>query len=64
MPLTTKRDHLPIHKRIFINNIENFVLPEQIMTVDRKYVLSKLYHLNFNALRQVEKAVKLQLGME
>ena len=64
VPLTTKRDNLPIHKRIFINNTENFVLPEQIMTVDRKYVLNKLYHLNFNALRQVEKAVKLQLGME
>lgn len=64
VPLTTKRDYLPIHRRIFIKNTENFVLPEQIMTVDREYVLNKLYHLNFNALCQVEKAVKLQLGME
>ena len=64
VPLTTKRDYLPIHKRIFINNTENFVLPEQIMTVDRKYVLSKFYHLNFYDMGLVEKAVKLQLGME
>ena len=34
------------------------------MTVDSKYVLNKLNHLNFNAFRKVEEAVRIQLGME
>ena len=63
VPLTTQEDDLPQHTYIYVNNIKNYVLPENIMTVHKTFLRGKYGFINKNMFKRVEQAVNIQLGM-
>lgn len=63
VPLTTQEDDLPQHTYIYVNNVKNFVLPENIMTVHKTFLRGKYGHINRDMFHRVEQAVNIQLGM-
>lgn len=63
VPLTTQEDDLPQHTYIYVNNIKNYVLPENIMTVHKTFLRGKYGFINKDMFKRVEQAVNIQLGM-
>lgn len=63
VPLTTQEDDLPQHTYIYVNNIKNYVLPEDIMTVHKTFLRGKYGYINKDMFKRVEQAVNIQLGM-
>lgn len=63
VPLTTQEDDLPQHTYIYVNHVKNFVLPENIMTVNKTFLRGKYGHINRDMFHRVEQAVNIQLGM-
>nr|DAF32151.1 MAG TPA: PemK-like protein [Caudoviricetes sp.]DAF89220.1 MAG TPA: PemK-like protein [Siphoviridae sp. ct6GI21] len=63
VPLTTQEDDLPQHTYIYVNNIKNYVLPEDIMTVHKTFLRGKYGFINKDMFKRVEQAVNIQLGM-
>ena len=63
VPLTTQEDDLPQHTYIYVNNIKNYVLPEDIMTVHKTFLRGKYGFINKDMFKRVEQAVYIQLGM-
>ena len=64
VPCSTKEDYLPQHTYIYLmNNVKSYVLPEHLMTIDRKYLGKKCFYLSRKQFEHVEKAIQIQLGM-
>ena len=64
VPCTTKEDYLPQHTYVYLmHNIKSWVLPEQILSIEKKYLGEKCFYLSRKQFLQVEKAVQIQLGM-
>ena len=63
VPLTTKRDNLPQHKSIILENKRNYVLPEHIISISKSDLLSKFGRLDNRKFIQVEKSIMIQLGL-
>lgn len=63
VPLMTQEDDLPQHTYIYVNNIKNYVLPEDIMTVHKTFLRGKYGFINKDMFKRVEQAVNIQLGM-
>lgn len=61
IPLTTKRDFLPQHKKIFVKGKMNYVLPEQILTIEKKQLLDWHYHI-YN-MTPIQQAMKIQFNL-
>lgn len=63
VPLTTKYDNLPQHRYFYIHDIKNYILPEQITTVEKSILTDKYFTLYEEYFKQVEIAMKIQFGM-
>ena len=63
IPLTTKEDNLPQHKWVYVNHKKNYILPEMIVTIDKKYLMEYYGHINEGYYKQVLKAMATQFGM-
>ena len=63
IPLTTQEDNLPQHRWIYVNHKKNYILPEMIVTIDKKYLLRYYGHINKWYYKQVLKAMETQFGM-
>ena len=67
VPITTKsnkRKDLPTHVKVTSDEgIENTVLCEQVLSIDRRLVKKLLYKLNEQEINEVEECLKVQLGM-
>ena len=64
VPCTTKEDYLPQHTYVYLmHNVKSWVLPEQILSIEKKYLGEKCFYLSRKQFLQVEKAVQIQLGM-
>lgn len=64
VPCTTKHDYLPQHTYVFLmHNIKSFILPEHIMTIDKKYLGEKCFWLSAEQYSYVKKAIEIQLGI-
>lgn len=63
VPLTTQENDLPQHTCIYVNNIKNYVLPEDIMTVHKTFLRGKYGFIDKDMFKRVEQAVNIQLGM-
>ena len=63
IPLTTQEDHLPQHRWIYVNYKKNYLLPEMIVTIDKKYLMGYYGHINEGYYTQVLKAMATQFGL-
>ena len=65
IPLTTKeKNNLPTHYSLFINGRRNTILAEQITCISRSNIVEYVYTLDDNDLNEVEKRIKIQLGLK
>lgn len=73
-PFTSKLDkkYIPVHVLITPDNVKGYLrmkavfLGEQIVTVDRRKVISKVGHIDSDSelMKSLETAIKKQLGMD
>lgn len=64
IPLTTKEDNLPMHEAVYYRGRKNYCIPEQMMTMDKKYIKNVSGRVSHVDMLTIEKCVKLQLGLE
>ena len=65
VPLTCARKKpLPVHIRVEVDGRSCTVLCEQISSVSKERLLSYKAHLGERDMRSVERAMRIQLGME
>ena len=64
VPLTTRNDGLPQHRYVDIQNgLRQYILPEMITTIDKKYLGNKLpWHIEKSQYKQIQMAIDIQLG--
>lgn len=64
IPLTTKpKKPLPTHYRFYMNGRLNTLLAEQIVALDRNNITKYIYTVDDIDLQEIEKRVKIQLGI-
>lgn len=73
-PFTSRIDkkNIPVHVQISPEDVKGYMvtnavlLPEQIVTVDKKKVISKIGHIDSDSdtMKSLERAMKKQLGMD
>lgn len=65
IPLTTKaKKPLPTHYRFYMNGKLNTLLAEQIVTLNREDITRYITTIDDIDLKEIEKRVKIQLGLE
>lgn len=62
VPLTTRGTDLPQHRYIYVHGVKNTILPEHIISIDKKLLEHFYFRLNLKQFAQVEKAIQIQLG--
>lgn len=72
-PLTSKLDkkNIPIHVPVTPNDVQGYFrtnavfLPEQIVTVDKRWIISKVGHIDGDSetMKRINRAMKRQFGM-
>lgn len=64
VPLTSKNKKIyqPTHFRLSYNN--SILLCEQIRTLDQNHIEKIMFHIGENEMKEVEKCLKISLGME
>ena len=63
IPVTTKKDNLPQHRSIMLGGRKNYILPEQITTIPKKWLKEKMCHLNDANIQEVKMSLKIQYNL-
>lgn len=73
-PFSSKQDKkfIPVHVQVTPEDVDGFLetvsvcMPEQIVTVDKSKIISKLGHIDCNTevMKQLEKAIMQQFGID
>ena len=63
IPVTTKKDNLPQHRSIMLRGRKNYILPEQITTIPKKWLKEKMCHLNDANIQEVKMSMKIQYNL-
>ena len=65
IPMTTKeKTPIPTHYEILINGVQNTFLAEQITCISKKSVIGYLDSISTKDLRNIEKRIMAQLGLQ
>lgn len=63
IPVTTKKRTLPTHKEIIINNNISYLIPENIITIDKNILTEYCGRLSPEELEKLDEALIIQLGL-